>query len=543
MTVRFFLALVGLWSGVPLPCYANLHAPSPPSLLESFPVQNQGRKKPFLVFANEFLLSVSGAHSLTVGHTSLTAMQIVVALWLSPERWEGIPLLLVRDKPLKRTCKLTEDRDIFSFETLRGNRILQLQIEKAWAARARDPGAKLPAMLKAADEVAARMSLLVGLTSGSLVRILPNSSGDSASWSALAPLDPRFKYLRSTYISGNAASFEAAVSALKTSLMEEAPSCYTAGMFKIRLELLYQTIRPFRLAWILYLFGGVTLLLSSHSHFGVPSYLCAQILTATGLLCQLVGFICRILIAGRPPVTNMYESVVWFAFGTVFFALLLEQIYHAHFFLAGAIPVATGALFLADRQPLFLTHSIQPLTAVLQSNFWLTTHVLIITLSYAAFAIAMGMGHIALWKVLLHQSTPHPLCGHIYRVLQVGIFLLAVGIFLGGIWANYSWGRFWDWDPKETWALVTLLAYLVLLHGRVARQWEGLGLAIGAIVCFLSVLMAWYGVNFLLGTGLHSYGFGVGGRAYVASAIGLDALFVISAVVRGRCWTASPSHC
>jgi ABC-type transport system involved in cytochrome c biogenesis permease subunit len=230
----------------------------------------------------------------------------------------------------------------------------------------------------------------------------------------------------------------------------------------------------------------------------------------------------------------MYESIVWFAFGAILFALLFEQVYHTHFFLAGAIPIATAALFLADRQPLILTHSIQPLTAVLQSNFWLTTHVLITTLSYAAFALAMSMGHIALWKVFFHQPISASLYGHIYRVLQMGTFLLAGGIFLGGIWANYSWGRFWDWDPKETWALVTLLTYLVLLHGRIAHQWDALGLAVGTIVCFLSVLMAWYGVNFVLGTGLHSYGFGVGGRAYVALAVGLDALFVISAVVRGK---------
>jgi len=534
MTARFFLILVSLWIGISLPCHAELHVLNPPPLLESLPIQNQGRKKPFLVFANELLLSISGASSITVDHTSLTAMQAVVALWLSPERWEQIPLLLVRDKALKRACKLTEDQDVFSFETLRDNPTLQLQIEKAWAARARAPGIKnLPDILKAADEVATRMSLLADLTSGSLIRIVPSPSGDSAPWSELAPPDPCLKHLRSAYTSGDAVAFETAITALKISLLERAPAYYGAGMFKIRLELLYQTIRPFRLAWILYLLGGL-ILFSFPSHFSALSYSCTRVLTVAGLLLQLFGFICRILIAGRPPVTNMYESIVWFAFGTVLFSLLLGQIYRTHFFLAGAIPIAAIALFLADWQPLVLTHSIQPLTAVLQSNFWLITHVLIITLSYAAFAIAMGIGHIALWKIFFHQSTFQSLCGYIYRVLQMGTFLLAGGIFLGGIWANYSWGRFWDWDPKETWALITLLTYLVLLHGRIAHQWDGLGLAVGAIICFLSVLMAWYGVNFVLGTGLHSYGFGTGGCAYIALAVGVDILFVISAVVRSQ---------
>ncbi|ALJ56836.1 Cytochrome c biogenesis protein CcsA [Candidatus Xiphinematobacter sp. Idaho Grape] len=541
MTVRFFLFLVNLWIGVPLSCYADLHALNLPPSLESLPIQNQGRKKPFLAFANEFLLSVAGASSLTLGHTSLPAVQIVVALWLSPEGWEQIHILLVGDKSLKKACRLTENQGLFSFETLRDNRTLQSQIEKARAARIRNPSVKLPAALRAAEEVATRMSLLVDLASGSLVRIVPNPSDNSAPWSALSPLDPCLEYLRSTYTSGNVAAFETAVTALKTSLAKGAPACYAKGMFKIRLELLYQTIRPFRSAWILYLLGGLVLLFSN-SYPSTLSYLCARVLTVAGLLFQLFGFICRILIAGRPPVANMYESVVWFAFGTILFALLFEQVYRTHFFLAGAIPVSSAALFLADRQPLILTHSIQPLTAVLQSNFWLTTHVLITTLSYAAFALAMGMSHIALWKVFFRQPISDSLYEYIYRVLQIGTFLLTGGIFLGGIWANYSWGRFWDWDPKETWALVTLLTYLVLLHGRIAHQWDALGLAIGAIVCFLSVLMAWYGVNFVLGTGLHSYGFGVGGRAYVASAVGLDALFVISAVVRGQYFHVSRGH-
>jgi len=104
-----------------------------------------------------------------------------------------------------------------------------------------------------------------------------------------------------------------------------------------------------------------------------------------------------------------------------------------------------------------------------------------------------------------------PLSNFIYRAMQVGVLLIAAGTILGGVWADYSWGRFWGWDPKEVWALITLLVYLIPLHGRFAGWVSTFGLVVASVACFLSVVMAWYGVNFVLGVGLHSYGFVEGG--------------------------------
>jgi ABC-type transport system involved in cytochrome c biogenesis permease subunit len=114
------------------------------------------------------------------------------------------------------------------------------------------------------------------------------------------------------------------------------------------------------------------------------------------------------------------------------------------------------------------------------------------------------------------------------------VLLLATGTILGGVWANYSWGRFWDWDPKETWALTALLGYLFLLHGRISGLWGGFGLAVGSVIAFMSVLMAWYGVNFVLGAGLHSYGFGAGGFPLVITFVAFELLFVLVAFLRKR---------
>jgi ABC-type transport system involved in cytochrome c biogenesis permease subunit len=116
-------------------------------------------------------------------------------------------------------------------------------------------------------------------------------------------------------------------------------------------------------------------------------------------------------------------------------------------------------------------------------------------------------------------SVVKPLSNFIYRSMQVGVLLITAGTMLGGVWADYSWGRFWGWDPKEVWALATLVFYLVPLHGRFAGWIGTFGLVALSVACFLSVIMAWYGVNFVLGVGLHSYGFTEGGSQGAMSVI------------------------
>jgi len=125
-----------------------------------------------------------------------------------------------------------------------------------------------------------------------------------------------------------------------------------------------------------------------------------------------------------------------------------------------------------------------------------------------------------------------PLSNFIYRAMQVGVLLIAAGTILGGVWADYSWGRFWGWDPKEVWALITLLVYLVPLHGRFAGWVSTFGLVFASVACFLSVVMAWYGVNFVLGVGLHSYGFVEGGSQGAMTVI----LAAIMALPLGAWW-------
>src|ERR1017187_2084890 len=143
---------------------------------------------------------------------------------------------------------------------------------------------------------------------------------------------------------------------------------------------------------------------------------------------------------GRPPVTNMYESVIWVAFGAMLFALIFEMLYRQRNYLLAALVVAVVTLVMADTLPAVLDPSIKPLPPVLRNNFWLTIHVLTINLSYDAFALGLGLGHMVVWAYAFKPEPKERLNGlnkALYKAIQVGVLLLAAGTILGGVWANY----------------------------------------------------------------------------------------------------------
>jgi ABC-type transport system involved in cytochrome c biogenesis permease subunit len=519
--IRCFLALL-----------AALQAASALDLspLERITVQEGGRKKPFLVFAEESLLGLSGKSTITVEGRRMSALELVTTLWLNPQGWENKPVLLVSHKPLREATGLDASRKLFSYQELASNKELAKLLAEAQVLRSRPGNQQLSGLPKQAAEVGLRMAEFESFVTGSAFRFVANPRGADAPWLPVPGTSSAVQPLRKAFIANDNTAFiqEAEVLWAKWSAIEPQ---FQPPKWKIQLETIYQKAHPFRWAWICYATAGIVLVLSKLGHVG---YAAAWALAGAGFVLQAAGFAARVAIAGRAPVTNMYESIVWVAFGTILFALVFEAIYRSRYFLLGAIPVSVASLILADTQTLALNRAIDPLVPVLRDNFWLTTHVLTITLSYAAFALALGIGHIALGKVIRGTRPGAELFNYLYRAIQVGVLLLATGTILGGVWANYSWGRFWDWDPKETWALITLLGYLIVLHGRVAGKWAGFGMAVGAVLAFQGVLMAWYGVNFVLGVGLHSYGFGTGGFGFALLFVATEIAFVLVAVVRNR---------
>jgi cytochrome c-type biogenesis protein CcsB len=500
--------------------------------LESVPIQEGGRKKPFLVFAHETLLGMTGKSRYAMDGKKHDALAIIASLWLTPVGWEDKPLLLIGNKKFKDRIGVDPAQKLFTYRELASNKLLLDALQEVSAIRTKNPKIQLDTQQREASNIGMRLAMFEGLVSGQLVTLLPTGA---AAWSALPANDPALAKLREGFSKSDQKIFDDGVALLLSEQARE-EARFQADPQKIAVELVYQKLHPARWAWILYLLSGIAILAIP----GKIGYSLGWIFAGAGFVLQILGMILRVLISGRAPVTNMYESVIWVAFGTIFFAFIFEAIHRSRYFLLGAVPVAVACLILADTQPVILDRAIDPLVPVLMDNFWLTTHVLTITLSYAAFALALGVGHIILGKSLFGTKASPVLHNYLYRTIQIGVLLLAVGTVLGAVWANYSWGRFWDWDPKETWALIALLSYLFLLHGRIAGKWGGFGMAVGAILAFQSIIMAWYGVNFILGVGLHSYGFGSGGLPGAIAFVSVEVAFVLLCVWRHYAIASKP---
>jgi ABC-type transport system involved in cytochrome c biogenesis permease subunit len=230
-------------------------------------------------------------------------------------------------------------------------------------------------------------------------------------------------------------------------------------------------------------------------------------------------------------VSNIYETVIFVAAMAAVFALILEALYQKKIILLGGATAACAALVLADQLPNVLDPKISPLVPVLRSNYWLIIHVLTIVSSYAGGALAwmlanIGLGMIAFGKP--QRETIKTLSQFCYRAMQIAVLLLAAGTFLGGWWAAESWGRFWGWDAKEVWALISLVCYVIPLHARYFGFVKDFGLLVSAVLCFAAILMSWYGSNFVLAAGLHSYGFGGGGPWWVAWVALLNLVYLLT---------------
>jgi ABC-type transport system involved in cytochrome c biogenesis permease subunit len=516
--------------------------------LRTIAIQDGGRLKPLDTFARETARRVSGAVPFTGGESvkGMDPVEWILAMLSDPHRWREEPIVKVSHAGLRAAAGLPpKENQRYSFTELTTHAGFLAAADKVHAKQRQDREAKLDPVEREIATLYDTLGVMAGIFSGESLRIVPHPSDKNATWFSLADLDQveqapiqRIRTLTAAlvtaYQSGDKANVSAAASALGRRLAELAPAVYPASK-ELGVEVGYNRFKPFRLAWVAYLFGFLFLLAS------FP--LAARWAGWTGMALVLVGFVLhaygmglRVYISGRPPVTNMYESVVWVAWGAMLFALIFEAVYKARYFAVAAAGLATLCLILADNVPI-LDGSIEPLVPVLRDNMWLTVHVLTITLGYAAFLLAMGLGHLILGLYFFSPGRTvlfKTLSLFLYRALQVGTLLLATGTMLGGVWASYSWGRFWGWDPKETWAFIALLGYLAVLHGRMVGWIKEFGMAVGAILGFLLVLMAWYGVNFVLGTGLHSYGFGSGGYIYVGGFVAFEVAVIVAALLRRR---------
>lgn len=236
----------------------------------------------------------------------------------------------------------------------------------------------------------------------------------------------------------------------------------------------------------------------------------AGVLVPTALL--ILGITLRCIIRDRPPISTLYETVLFITATAVLTAMFIEYANRQRIALAMGSFLGVAGMFLAFRYEMKEGVDTMPsLVAVLDTNFWLATHVTIINVGYAAGMLSGALAHIYIFSRLFKfraddKEYYRSLNRMVYGVLCFGLVFSTVGTILGGIWANDSWGRFWGWDPKENGALMICLWSLVVMHAKMGRHIKDLGVSQGAVILAMIVAFSWWGVN-QLGVGLHSYGF------------------------------------
>jgi cytochrome c-type biogenesis protein CcsB len=513
--------------------------------LRYLPVQDAGRIKPFDTFAREALELIHGKSHFK----KRDAVQVVTTWMVNSDEWDKMDLFELRFSGLREALQLPSDRILYSGNELLTNPRLPVLIQDLKTQV--EQGVKLNPYYQAVQRLENQISLYQAIKMGAAVRVVPRP--DPEAWIAVQELkEPHFSAFRrvaEAFIktlsddSGAESELQAAVAQFKTEARAVSPNDY-ADELKIKAEVHYNHFHPLKWAWIVYLLAALSFV--SFMINGRPMWnRLGWIATLTGLLLHTYSMGLRVYLAGRPPVSNMYETVVWVPWGSLIFAYLIYRLNKQTVVLITGLAVAILCLILTDLAPTVLDKTLQPLEPVLRSNFWLATHVTIITISYAAFFLAFALAD---WMLFLFIKDEKKFAAQIsqgvhsiYRAIQIGVILLAIGIILGGIWADYSWGRFWGWDPKETWALIALLGYVAVLHGRLSGYIRNFGMVASSVLAFSLVMMSWYGVNFWLGAGLHTYGFGAGGFEYVLGFVVAHVLYVIFAftVRRSRAGVAA----
>jgi ABC-type transport system involved in cytochrome c biogenesis permease subunit len=311
----------------------------------------------------------------------------------------------------------------------------------------------------------------------------------------------------------------------------------TKAMAKARAEVFFNQMEPFYNAMVIYVLAG---LLAIFSWFNLSETLRRASVWLIGLafLIHTTGLIYRMVLEGRPPVTNLYSSAIFIGWGAVLLGMILEKFYKNGI---GAV-VSSGIGFIT----LIIAHhlalegdTMEMMRAVLDTNFWLATHVVAVTTGYASTFVA---GFLALIYIVrgfftktLDAETGKALARMIYGIVCFATLFSFVGTVLGGIWADQSWGRFWGWDPKENGALIIVLWNALILHLR----WGGIIRERGLIVCAIGgnivTSWSWFGVN-MLGIGLHSYGFTEAAFKWLVLFVVSQLAFIALGLLPAKLW-------
>lgn len=532
------------------------------SAVRALAVQHDGRWMPLDTVARDLVWQVTG----TQGFRGRDAVTVLLSWTFDPAAWMREPLVPIANAGLRRELELPAGQTAFSFAELLSQRRLRSLIEGL----GRLPHGRKPDPLESkVSDISDTLATLQQVFGGRAVAFIPDPVQAAGAWRPILPPSPdapvgeapvreAWAALGKAFLADDDAAFAAAAGQLSKSLAA-LPAGHRPSPGFIATELRYNSLEPFHTGAIIMAIGAAAAavaMIFRRRWFDVI----AMLPCLAGFVVLTHGLALRWRIAGRIPASNMYESLLFLGWGVGLFAILTPLVFRQRLVALTASFMAALAIFLADVLP--LDPFVRPVVPVLLDTIWMSIHVPIIMVSYSVLALGVLVAHVQLGAMALAPGR-RSLCAALdslhYWYIHVGSILLTAGIVTGSMWAASSWGRYWGWDPKEVWSLVALLGYLTILHTRldhekqpawmyavgavllavvftmVGRRFAPLtpmtvlvsagtvavlafmvlahgpfATAVKSILCFWMVIMTYLGVNYVLGIGLHSYGFGAG---------------------------------
>ena len=490
-----------------------------------------GRMKPVDTLATEIMAKLHNTQNLKIGEYTLTPNQVILGMMVAPDAYRNIKIIKTKNADINRLIGAREDAKYASFAQFfedalqtRGYKLSTL-VDEAIRKQPKHRN-KLDKEVLKIDE---RVNIAYSIYTGQLVQMWPKPNDANNKWfgtiESLQTFSPenglRVRDLAFTYFTAidmaieksNWAEADKALNAISDYQVK-----YSAGVYpsksRITAEMFYNKANIFERLYPLYLLLGFILLIFSFTKILKPKFNIKTYSKVTlGFLIvffivHTFGLGLRWYISGHAPWSDGYESMIYIGWATVL----------AGFIFSKRSPMTMASTAILTGLILFVAHlnwmnpQVTNLVPVLNS-YWLSIHVSMITASYGFLGLGALLGFMVLILFILkNRSNDKHISNAIKELnainemsLMVGLVLLTIGNFLGGVWANESWGRYWGWDPKETWALVTILVYALVVHIRFIKAiYTEFNFAVISLLSFSAVIMTYFGVNYYL-AGLHSY--------------------------------------
>ena len=487
-----------------------------------------GRMKPINTFSSELLRKVSHDDS----YNGMNSDQVFLSMTQYASYWIEIPIIYIKSgndsiRKIIGVDKKAEFAPFVAFFDAKGNYKLSKYLEEAF--KAANPNQ----FEKDFIETDKKVNLMESALSGRILKIFPIPDDKNNKWVSYLELNEAgFKGMEATYTknvlplyfgslanASDSNDYKTADELLESinGFQKRFGSKVRPSDEKITSEVLYNKYDVFKKLPYWYIFASILMLfftiLQIFKERKALNYLVnfMHIVVIALFALHTFGLIARWYISGHAPWSNAYESIIYVAWATMFFGLAFDR--------KSKLTIASSAFVTAMILAAAYMNWIDPEIANLQpvlNSYWLMIHVAVIVASYGPFALGMILGAVSLLLILFtNEKNKAKMDLNIQEItyinelaLTVGLIMLTIGNFLGGQWANESWGRYWGWDPKETWALISIMVYAFVIHARFVPSLRGKWIFnLMSMFAFISILFTYYGVNFHL-VGLHSYASG-----------------------------------